>query len=66
MINAGKMSREEALRQEEAMLLSFEKGLINNVVIEKLLINEMGLSRKECAQLLRHSRMERHENSNAK
>lgn len=55
MINAGKMTREEALRQEETMLSSFEKGIINNVDIKKFLLDELGLSPKECDQLLARS-----------
>ncbi len=62
MINAGKMSREEALRQEEAMLCSFEKGVINGVAIEKFLIDELGLRRNECDKIQKRSVMEQHEN----
>ena len=52
MINSGKMTREEALKQEEAMLASYNDGAINNVNIEELLKNEVGLSKKEIAQLV--------------
>jgi len=52
MINSGKMAREEALKQEEAMLASYNDGAINNVNIEELLKNEVGLSKKEIAQLV--------------
>jgi hypothetical protein len=52
MINSGKMKREEALKQEEAMLASYNSGAINNVNIEELLLHEVGLSKKEIAKVL--------------
>jgi len=52
MINSGKMTREEALKQEEAMLASYQDGIINNVNIEELLLNQVGLTKKEIAQIL--------------
>ena len=58
MINAGKMTREEALKQEEAMLASYKNGVVNNVNVEEFCMHQMGFSKREVARVLsKHSRI---------
>ena len=52
MINSGKMTREEALRQEEAMLAGYEQKVINDIDIEEILRKEIGLTEKEARKIL--------------
>ena len=52
MIMAGKMTREEALKQEEELLDSFESGIINGVNIREFLLNDIGLSEREVDRIL--------------
>jgi hypothetical protein len=52
MIKFGKMGRDEALMEEEAMLASFDDGVINGVNIATLLMNRVGLNKTELSRVL--------------